>query len=70
MKKTICAVTAAMLALTSVSPTQPVKPNVGAIKNLKRTQYTTNSLSFKWDKVSGSTLVSVTSDATVASVAG
>ena len=35
--------------------TQPVKPNVGAIKNLKRTQYTTNSLSFKWDKVSGAT---------------
>lgn len=39
----------------TVSPTQPVKPNVGAIKNLKRTQYTTNSLSFKWDKVSGAT---------------
>ena len=39
----------------TVSPTQPVKPNVGAIKNLKRTQYTTNSLSFKWDKVRGAT---------------
>ena len=39
----------------TVSPTQPIKPNVGAIKNLKRTQYTTNSLSFKWDKVSGAT---------------
>lgn len=39
----------------TVSPTQPVKPNVGAIKNLTRTQYTTNSLSFKWDKVSGAT---------------
>lgn len=39
----------------TVPPTQPFKPNVGAIKNLKRTQYTTNSLSFKWDKVSGAT---------------
>lgn len=38
-----------------VPPTKPIKPSVGAIKNLTRTKSTTNSLSFKWNKVKGAT---------------
>lgn len=39
----------------TVPPTKPIKPSVGAIKNLTRTKSTTNSLSFKWNKVKGAT---------------